>query len=206
LARKGVPLDARTQGPPCNGFRVAKGRSKLTAESPSTSCSPHTLTACGRRDRRASGSDAGSGETAENSPRTALSRRDNAQVVQDGPPRLVGYGRISTDDQTTALQADVLTRAAVDMVFEEEPSAPTPRARYLRTRSPRSGRANGAGPCLASRTAEPSRRRLNRTHARSDSPTTRKTRCNMSIRLRAHHLLCILTFAGKATQKTSSRT
>jgi DNA invertase Pin-like site-specific DNA recombinase len=34
----------------------------------------------------------------------------------------VGYARISTDDQTTALQADTLTRAAVDVVFEEEAS------------------------------------------------------------------------------------
>ncbi len=36
--------------------------------------------------------------------------------------RLVGYARISTDDQTTALQADALARAAVDAVFEEEGS------------------------------------------------------------------------------------
>jgi DNA invertase Pin-like site-specific DNA recombinase len=49
-------------------------------------------------------------------------RRDDAQAVQDGPPRLVGYARISTDDQTTALQADALTRAAVDVVFEEAAS------------------------------------------------------------------------------------
>jgi DNA invertase Pin-like site-specific DNA recombinase len=34
----------------------------------------------------------------------------------------VGYARVSTDDQTTALQADALTRAAVDVVFEEEAS------------------------------------------------------------------------------------
>jgi len=55
-------------------------------------------------------------------PGRRLPRRDDAQVVQDGPPRLVGYARISTDDQTTALQADALTRAAVDMVFEEAAS------------------------------------------------------------------------------------
>jgi hypothetical protein len=55
-------------------------------------------------------------------PGARLRRRVNAQVVQDGPPRLVGYARISTDDQTTALQADALTRAAVDVVFEEEAS------------------------------------------------------------------------------------
>jgi DNA invertase Pin-like site-specific DNA recombinase len=51
-----------------------------------------------------------------------LPRRDDAQVIQDGPPRLVGYARISTDDQTTALQADALARAAVDTVFGEEAS------------------------------------------------------------------------------------
>ena len=51
-----------------------------------------------------------------------MPRPDVAQVVQDGPPRLVGYARISTDDQTTAPQADALTRAAVDAVFEEAAS------------------------------------------------------------------------------------
>jgi hypothetical protein len=49
-------------------------------------------------------------------------RRDDAQVVQNDSPRLVGYARISTDDQTTALQADALARAAVDVVFQEEAS------------------------------------------------------------------------------------
>jgi hypothetical protein len=55
-------------------------------------------------------------------PGARLWHRDVAQVVQDGPPRLVGYARISTDDQTTGLQADALARAAVDVVFEEEAS------------------------------------------------------------------------------------
>jgi hypothetical protein len=55
-------------------------------------------------------------------PGRRLPRRDDAQVIQDGPPRLVGYARISTDDQTTALQADALARAAVDTVFGEEAS------------------------------------------------------------------------------------
>ena len=82
---------------------------------------------------------------AETKPKKApgrrLSRRGDAQVVQDCPPRLVGYARISTDDQTTALQADALTRAAVDVVFEEPLLAPTPRARSWPRLSPRSGRA-----------------------------------------------------------------
>jgi DNA invertase Pin-like site-specific DNA recombinase len=34
----------------------------------------------------------------------------------------VGYARISTDDQATALQADALARAAVEVVFEQEAS------------------------------------------------------------------------------------
>ena len=74
-------------------------------------------------------------------PGARLRSRDDAQVVQDGPPRLVGYARISTDDQTTALQADALTRAAVNVVFEEERRAPTPRAPFSPRPSPRSGRA-----------------------------------------------------------------
>ena len=60
---------------------------------------------------------------AKKAPGRRLPRRDDVhQVVQDGPPRLVGYARISTDDQTTALQADALSRAAVDVVFEEAAS------------------------------------------------------------------------------------
>jgi DNA invertase Pin-like site-specific DNA recombinase len=59
---------------------------------------------------------------AKKAPGARLRRRDDAHVVQDGPPRLVGYARISTDDQTTALQADALARAAVDVVFQEEAS------------------------------------------------------------------------------------
>jgi hypothetical protein len=41
------------------------------------------------------------------------------EVIQDGPSRLVGSARISTDDQTIALKADALVRVAVDVVFQE---------------------------------------------------------------------------------------
>jgi hypothetical protein len=62
------------------------------------------------RDKNDPGSGAGGGQTAENEaqkkPGRRSPRRNEAQVVQDGPPRMLGYARISTDDQTTALQAD----------------------------------------------------------------------------------------------------
>jgi DNA invertase Pin-like site-specific DNA recombinase len=38
------------------------------------------------------------------------------------PARLVGYARVSTDDQTNALQADAMAQANVDVVFQEEAS------------------------------------------------------------------------------------
>jgi DNA invertase Pin-like site-specific DNA recombinase len=72
---------------------------------------------------RASAAAKASKTKAKKAPGRRLPRRDDAEVVQDGPPRLVGYARISTDDQTTALQADALTRAAVDVVFEEAASS-----------------------------------------------------------------------------------
>jgi predicted site-specific integrase-resolvase len=49
-------------------------------------------------------------------------RRDPSQVKAPPPARLVGYARVSTDDQTNALQADAMAQANVDVVFHEEAS------------------------------------------------------------------------------------
>ena len=96
----GIPLDellaARAAGRPVRATKTTPARVPAAAKASKTK--PKKAT--GRR----------------------LPRRDDAQVIQDGPPRLVGYARISTDDQTTALQADALARATVDTVFEEEAS------------------------------------------------------------------------------------
>ncbi len=43
-------------------------------------------------------------------------------AIETASPRLVGYARVSTDDQTTALQADALKRAAVDVCYTEQAS------------------------------------------------------------------------------------
>ena len=55
-------------------------------------------------------------------PGRVLARSDDSQVIETASPRLVGYARISTDDQTTALQADALERAAVAICYTEEAS------------------------------------------------------------------------------------
>ncbi len=56
-------------------------------------------------------------------PKKALGARlaspDGSQAIQ---PRLVGYARVSTDDQTTRLQLDALKAAGCDAVFEESES------------------------------------------------------------------------------------
>jgi DNA invertase Pin-like site-specific DNA recombinase len=48
-----------------------------------------------------------------------LASPDGSQAIQ---PRLVGYARVSTDDQTTRLQLDALKAAGCDAVFEESES------------------------------------------------------------------------------------
>jgi DNA invertase Pin-like site-specific DNA recombinase len=105
-----------------------KGRSKLNSGIPLDE--PLAAHASGRRSVRATKKTPTRAPAAAKPPKTKpkkalgrrLPRRDDAQVIQDGPPRLVGYARISTDDQTTALQADALMRAAVDVVVQEEAS------------------------------------------------------------------------------------
>jgi hypothetical protein len=116
-AKGGIPLDellaAHAAGRPAVATKKTPARASAPAKPPKTK----PKKAPGRR----------------------LPRPDDAQVVQDGPPRLVGYARISTDDQTTALQADALARAAVDVVFEEEASGGqhrAPRARQNARRTP----------------------------------------------------------------------
>jgi DNA invertase Pin-like site-specific DNA recombinase len=55
-------------------------------------------------------------------PGRVLARPDDPEVIEVAAPRLVGYARVSTDDQTTALQADALARAEIDVCFEEQAS------------------------------------------------------------------------------------
>ena len=61
--------------------------------------------------------------------RTAADRRAAAQreavaaappPAPDRPPRVIGYARVSTDDQTTALQMDALWAAGCDKIHEEQ--------------------------------------------------------------------------------------
>jgi DNA invertase Pin-like site-specific DNA recombinase len=55
--------------------------------------------------------------------RAAADRRaaeEQARAVQ--PPRLVGYARVSTDEQTTALQLDALRRAGCVVIYEDSAS------------------------------------------------------------------------------------
>ncbi len=54
--------------------------------------------------------------------RPRFARSDDWQVVEIASPRLVGYARVSTDEQTTRLQRDALRAAGVDVVFEDKES------------------------------------------------------------------------------------
>jgi predicted site-specific integrase-resolvase len=48
--------------------------------------------------------------------------RRREHVLRAGLRRSRGYARVSTDDQTNALQADAMAQANVDVVFHEEAS------------------------------------------------------------------------------------
>jgi DNA invertase Pin-like site-specific DNA recombinase len=52
-------------------------------------------------------------------------RSDDPKAVETTTPRLVGYARVSTDEQTTALQAEAMARAEIDHLFEEQASGAT---------------------------------------------------------------------------------
>jgi len=54
--------------------------------------------------------------------RARLRKSEGSQVVQTASSRLVGYARVSTDEQTTRLQRDALRAAGVDVVFEDKES------------------------------------------------------------------------------------
>jgi DNA invertase Pin-like site-specific DNA recombinase len=47
---------------------------------------------------------------------------DAAPPPEEGRPRLVGYARVSTDEQTTALQLDALRSAGCDVIHEDSAS------------------------------------------------------------------------------------
>ncbi len=51
-----------------------------------------------------------------------LGRADDSQAIENASPRLVGYARVSTDEQTTRLQRDALRAAGVEIVFEDKES------------------------------------------------------------------------------------
>ena len=51
-----------------------------------------------------------------------LARPDDSQVIETRSPRLVGYARVSTDEQTTALQLDALRSAGCAVIHEDSAS------------------------------------------------------------------------------------
>jgi len=51
-----------------------------------------------------------------------LARLVKSEPIESGSPRLVGYARVSTDEQTTALQLDALRAAGCAVVHEDSAS------------------------------------------------------------------------------------
>jgi len=64
---------------------------------------------------------------AQKGPKKALGRvlrpAAEPEAIETASPRLLGYARVSTDEQTTALQADALERAAVTLCYTEKASS-----------------------------------------------------------------------------------
>jgi hypothetical protein len=95
------------------GSDVVPASSKLAPASSSTSSTAFKPASTRPKPRKAS---------ARKAPGAHLVRTDDSKVIETGSPRLVGYARVSTDEQTTALQLDALRAAGCAVIHEDAAS------------------------------------------------------------------------------------
>jgi DNA invertase Pin-like site-specific DNA recombinase len=108
----GIPLDELLAAHASGDDRLADFRTRYDADSvPAATIAPKTSTASKRPKT-----------TPKKAPGARLARPGDSQVVAITTPRLVGYARVSTDEQTTRLQLDALRTAGCVVIHEDAAS------------------------------------------------------------------------------------
>lgn len=108
----GIPLDELLKAQAAGDNRLADLRARYAGSVVPTSTMVSKMSAAVKRPKK----------TAQKVPEARLGRPDDSQVIPKREKRLVGYARVSTDEQTTAMQRDALERVGCVMIFEDTAS------------------------------------------------------------------------------------